>query len=187
MSRLASVRSSHCMDMHVGLIIPLAWAISSRAKKIIKMNYTNFDTSIVQAYRCKIIGWVGKFVNPSEIGTIEQLRTLRDVWASGSARWVRLSPTQVKAHMAEVNEQIERGDVTIKVRSDAPMQASLAGANGSPATKRMINVPRKRSNVPGCSSSQRAMQPLPRMTRTKARMSWMRSFKKVIAAGFRKF
>jgi hypothetical protein len=78
----------------------------------VKMNYTNFDTSIVQVYKCKIIGWVGKFANPSEIGSIEQLRTLCDAWASGSAQWIRLSLTQVKAHMAEVDEQIERGDVT---------------------------------------------------------------------------
>jgi hypothetical protein len=132
------------MDMHVGLIIPLAWAISSRAKKIIKMNYTNFDTSIVQAYRCKIIGWVGKFVNPSEIGTIEQLRTLRDVWASGSAWWVRLSPTQVKAHMAEVNEQIERGDVTIKVRKRRSDAGQSRGGKRKSSDKENDQRPKKK-------------------------------------------
>jgi hypothetical protein len=80
------------------------------------MNYASFNTSIVQAHKCKIIGWIGKFINPSEIGVIEQLCTLRDAWACGSARWVRLTPTQVKAHMEEFEERIESGESTAKVK-----------------------------------------------------------------------
>jgi hypothetical protein len=80
------------------------------------MNYASFDTSIVQAHKCKIIGWIRKFINPSEISVIEQLHTLHDAWACGSARWVRLTPAQVKAHMEEVKERIESGEITAKVR-----------------------------------------------------------------------
>jgi hypothetical protein len=93
-----------------------AWATSSRSKKKVKMSYANYDTAIVQAHKCKINGWCGKFVNPSEIGTIDGLRTLRDAWATGSAHWVRLTPSQVKAHMAEVEEEMQRGEVVAKVR-----------------------------------------------------------------------
>jgi hypothetical protein len=80
------------------------------------MNHASFDMSIVQAHKCKIIGWISKFVNPSEIGVIEQLCTLRDAWACGSAQWVRLTPAQVKAHMEGLEERIESGEITVKVR-----------------------------------------------------------------------
>lgn len=93
-----------------------AWATSSKSKKIIKMNYANYDKSIVEGHKCKIIGWVGPFVNPSEIGSIQALRDLRNVWASGAARWIRLSSDQVKAHMAEIEVLRERGEITVKVR-----------------------------------------------------------------------
>jgi hypothetical protein len=96
--------------------MPSAYVTSSGSRKQIKMNYASYDTNIVQAHKCKIIGWVGKFVNPSEIGTIEQLHMLRDVWASGTARWVKVSAAQVKAHMDDVDERISRGEVVVKVR-----------------------------------------------------------------------
>ena len=109
------------------------------------MNYVNFDASIVQAYKCKITGWVGKFVNPSEIGSIEQLRTLRDAWASGSARWIRLSPAQVKMHMAEVEEQIERGDVVVKVRKRRSDAGQSRGGKRKPSDKENDQCPKKKA------------------------------------------
>jgi hypothetical protein len=92
------------------------WAISSKSKKTVQMNYMNFNTKIVLAHRCAVVGWTGKFVNPSEIGSIEELHTLHDAWASGSARWVRLTPAQVKSHMEEVEGRIARGEIVPRVR-----------------------------------------------------------------------
>jgi hypothetical protein len=109
------------------------------------MNYVNFDASIVQIYKCKITGWVGKFANPSEIGSIEQLRALRDAWASGSARWVRLSPAQVKVHMAEVEEQIERGDVTVKVRKRRSDAGQSHGGKRKSSDKENDQRPKKKA------------------------------------------
>jgi hypothetical protein len=123
--------------------MPSAWATSSRSKKLVKMNYASFNTSIVQGYKCKIIGWVGKFVNPSEIGSIEQLRTLRDAWASGSAQWIRLSSAQVKAHMAEIEEQMERGDIPIKVRKRCSDAGQSRGGKRKASDKENIRPAKK--------------------------------------------
>ena len=89
------------------------------------MSYANFDTSIVQVYKCKIIGWRGKFINPSEIGSIEELRTLRDAWACGTAHLVRLTAVQVKEHMEEHEEKLGHGEAVAKIRK----QRSDAGTS----------------------------------------------------------
>ena len=106
------------------------------------MNYVNYDNNIVQCHKCKIINWTGKFVNPSEIGSIEQLCTLRDAWASGSARWVRLSPAQVKAHVDEITEQHERGEIVVKTRK----RRSDAGQSHS--GKRKLPISDKENTCP---------------------------------------
>jgi hypothetical protein len=92
------------------------WAINSKSTKTVQMNYANFNSKIILPYRCTIVGWTGKFVNPSEIGSIEELRTLYDAWASGAARWIRLTAAQVKKHKTDIEEQIERGEMVVKVR-----------------------------------------------------------------------
>jgi len=120
-----------------------AWATSSGCKKQIKMNYASYDTSIVQMHRCRIIGWTGKFANPSEIGAIEQLRTLRDAWASGSARWVKLSPAQVKAHMEEVEEKLETGEIVPKVRKRRSDAGQSRGGKRKASDKENIQPSKK--------------------------------------------
>jgi hypothetical protein len=71
--KLVSVCTLHCMWYIWWLTQLLAWATSSRSKKQVKMKYASFNTSIVRvrAHKCKIIDWIGKFVNPSEISVIE--------------------------------------------------------------------------------------------------------------------
>jgi hypothetical protein len=128
-----------------------AWATSSRSKKKVKMSYANYDTAVVQAYKCKIIGWCGKFVNPSEIGTIDELRTLRDAWACGSAHWVRLTPSQVNAHMAEVEEKMQRGEVVAKVRKRRSDAGTSRGGKRKAGNKenlqRVAKVKRARTQL----------------------------------------
>src|ERR1700676_4075534 len=104
-----------------------AWATSSRSKKAVKMNYANYDKSIVEGHKCKIIGWIGKFVNPSEIGSIEELRNLHDAWASGAAWWIRLSSAQLKEHTTEIDELRERGEVVGKIRKRRSDTGKLCG------------------------------------------------------------
>ena len=99
------------------------------------MSYANFDTSIVQVYKCKIIGWRGKFVNPSEIGSIEELRTLRDAWACGTACWVRLTAVQVKEHMEEYEEKLGRGEAVAKVRKQRSDAGTSRGGKRKASSK----------------------------------------------------
>jgi hypothetical protein len=135
-----------------------AWATSSKSKKVIKMNYVNYDNNIVLSHKCKIINWVGKFVNPSEIGSIEQLRSLRDAWASGSARWIRLSAPQLKAHMVEVEKLREDGEIIVKVRK----QRSDAGQ--SRGGKRKLHIGNK-ENMSHNNKAKRARTQLPPKSR----------------------
>jgi hypothetical protein len=125
--------------------MPPAWVTSSKHQKLVKMNYANYNTSIVQAHKCKIIGWVGPFINPSEISGMEQLRTLRDAWRSGSARWTRLSVAQVKVHMAEVAEQIERGDIIVKTRKRRSDAGQTRGGKRKRSDKENAQLPQKKA------------------------------------------
>jgi hypothetical protein len=88
------------------------------------MNYANYETSIVQQYSVRLVGWpkTVKFVNPSQIGTVLEIRTLRDDLNSGACHWVKLSKSQLAAHIADIEARRDRGE-TIgkkrKKRSDA--------------------------------------------------------------------
>jgi hypothetical protein len=99
--------------------------------------------SIVQAHKCKIIGWISKFINPSKISVIEQLHTLCDAWTCGSAQWVRLTPAQVKAHMEEVEERIESGEITMKVRKLCLDAGQSHGGKRKASEKENMQVSRK--------------------------------------------
>ncbi|KAH7918772.1 hypothetical protein BV22DRAFT_984305, partial [Leucogyrophana mollusca] len=58
-------------------------------KKDIKMNYMNYDKSIVELHHIKLVGWpdVVKFTNPSLIGAVTDIRSLRDALTSGECHW----------------------------------------------------------------------------------------------------
>jgi hypothetical protein len=92
--------------------------------KKLKMNYTNYETAIVQQYSVRLVGWPKsiKFVNPSQIGTVLEICTLRDDLRSGVCHWVKLTKSQLAAHIANLEERREQGE-TIgkqrKKRSDA--------------------------------------------------------------------
>src|ERR1700722_1745759 len=75
------------------------------------MSYSGYNTSIVERYRVKLIGWTYKdFVNPSKIGTITDVRNLRDALRSGQCHWTRLSQNEVETYLQE------NGDETRKTR-----------------------------------------------------------------------
>jgi hypothetical protein len=124
--------------------------------KKLKMNYTNYETAIVQQYSVRLVGWPKsiKFVNPSQIGTVLEIRTLRDDLRSGVCHWVKLTKSQLAAHIADLEERREQGE-TIgkqrKKRSDAGTsrkrrRPSDNQENERPS-KRAKNLSRKKANT----------------------------------------
>ena len=59
----------------------------------ITMNYNNYNTTIVETYRVKLVGWPTSmpFTNPSNIGTIGEIHKLQDALKSGECHWKKLS------------------------------------------------------------------------------------------------
>lgn len=83
------------------------------------MNYTNYETAIVERYRVNLVGWTfPRLVSPSEIGTIDDIRTLRDALKTGACKWVRLSKRELAAHSEAVAQWREDGEVIGKKRKE---------------------------------------------------------------------
>ena len=80
------------------------------------MNYTNYEDTIMQGRKCKILGWPDNipFTSPSTIGNLKDMRTLHDGWMSGSIRWVRMSNADVKAHAEDLEERRAAGETVLK-------------------------------------------------------------------------
>lgn len=60
------------------------------------MNYENYEVSIVKMYGVKLVGWppsIG-FTCPSKIGTVGDMRKLRDALHSGQCFWKHLSSSE---------------------------------------------------------------------------------------------
>jgi hypothetical protein len=74
------------------------------------MNYTNYEDSIVQGRKVKIIGWPANitFASLSTIGNIKDMITLHDGWLAGIIRWVKLTNTEVKVHAADLRLERRR-------------------------------------------------------------------------------
>jgi hypothetical protein len=88
--------------------------------KKIKMNYVNYETSIIQQMEVRLVGWLKsvKFVNPSQIGTVLEICTLHDDLKSGACHWVKLTKGQLDAHRADMEEWREQGETVDKQRKN---------------------------------------------------------------------
>ena len=83
----------------------------SRSPKAV-MNYTNYDTQVIQKYQCKVVGWTfNKFISPFDIHTVDDLRTLRDALRCGACFWVRMTKAEVSKHTAEMVLREKAGGV----------------------------------------------------------------------------
>jgi hypothetical protein len=72
--------------------------------KQIAMNYINYETAIVERFKVKLVGWTyHQIVSPSEIGTVDEIRTLRDALKTGACKWIRLSKRELAAHVKEMS------------------------------------------------------------------------------------
>ena len=86
--------------------------------KKVKMNYVNYETSIIQQMGVCLVGWPKsvKFVNPLQIGTVLEICTLCDDLRSGACHWVKLTKGQLDAHRADMEEWWEQGETVGKQR-----------------------------------------------------------------------
>ncbi|KAG1888190.1 hypothetical protein F4604DRAFT_1570108 [Suillus subluteus] len=92
--------------------------IDVTGKKDIVMNYSNYEMSVVETYGVRLVGWPDgvKFISPSNIGTIGDIRKLRDALKAHTCYWTTLSPAEVKAHASELATCRSAGEVIQKPR-----------------------------------------------------------------------
>jgi hypothetical protein len=125
------------------------------------MNYVNYERAIMEGLAAMLVGWPAdlKFANPSEIGTVSEIRKLRDRLKSGQCHWVKMSQSQLREHAAKLEALREAGQ-TIgkprKKRSDAGTsrkrkQPSENQENeepeAGPSRKRMRNAKEKKKSA----------------------------------------
>ncbi|KAF8338599.1 hypothetical protein F5887DRAFT_982590 [Amanita rubescens] len=89
----------------------------------IKMNYLNYETSIVAVYHVKLVGWPTNvpFGNPSNIGDVSSVRALRRALQDGECKWMKLTELQQREHEEMLEERRRTGQVVgvkRKKRSD---------------------------------------------------------------------
>ncbi|KAG1726726.1 uncharacterized protein EDB91DRAFT_1061490 [Suillus paluster] len=91
-------------------------AIEVTSKKDIMMNYNNYETSVIETYGVRLVGWPHgvKFTSPSNIGTVGDIRKLQDALKARTCYWAVLSPAEVKAHASELDTRRSAGEVVRK-------------------------------------------------------------------------
>jgi hypothetical protein len=81
--------------------------------KKLKMNYTNYETSIVQAYGVQLINWPldGGVVSPSQITNTANMCKLCNALKAGECRWKQLTAAEMQAHANEIEVCCAKGEV----------------------------------------------------------------------------
>ena len=109
------------------------------------MNYVNYDVAIVEKHNVELVGWPSRitFANPSVIGTVDDIRTLRGALVAGECKWITQSKRQQDLHAAML--KTKRGDGEIigkkrKQRSDKGKKRTHKGgddgSDGEPRPKK---------------------------------------------------
>jgi len=95
-----------------------SFTVDVTGKKNIVMNYNNYETSIIETYGVRLVGWPNgvKFTSPSNIGTVGDIRKLWDALKAHTCYWTSLSPAEVKAHASELATRRSAGEVVRKPR-----------------------------------------------------------------------
>ncbi|KAF8518835.1 hypothetical protein BU17DRAFT_90632 [Hysterangium stoloniferum] len=88
--------------------------------KNVTMSYIKYDCNIVSKYKVELVGWPAsiKFANPSEIGTIDKIRTLRQALRVGDCKWIAQSQRQQAAHMEKLTVKEAAGELVVKKRKE---------------------------------------------------------------------
>ncbi|TFK59093.1 hypothetical protein BDN72DRAFT_781220, partial [Pluteus cervinus] len=122
---------------------------TTRRKKPIKMNYSNYETSIVLTYRVQLIGWPSGVPRqcPSSLKQ-EPLRQLQEALRNGSCKWVKLTEQEYENLSTDLKRRKEAGE-TIgkprKQRSDCGKKRNREAANDDVEEDEAPNANKKRS------------------------------------------
>jgi hypothetical protein len=106
------------------------------------MNYANYDRSIIQKYKVKLVGWPTciPFGSPHNICTVDEVSALRHLLKDKTCHWTLMTDQEVTQHMrstilreADLAVQIRKR----KVRSDKGKRRGKTAAknNGGPTHK----------------------------------------------------
>lgn len=93
-----------------------------RDKKLanhIKMNYNNYEHSIVERYGVELVGWPSDLLpirNPSTIGGRERVQCLLDALDAHPCCWVELSPEELVARISSNQARQANGECVYKPR-----------------------------------------------------------------------
>ena len=109
------------------------------------MNYSNYDTRVIQKYQVKLIGWTyNTFVSPFGIHTIDDVRTLVEALRCGRCHWIRLTAMEMTKHAKDVEARKAAGDTVgkpRKVRSDLGSKRPRKGVAGNDDDEGANNEP----------------------------------------------
>ncbi|KAG1728935.1 hypothetical protein EDB19DRAFT_1939609 [Suillus lakei] len=124
--------------------------VAVTGKKDIVMNYNNYETSVIETYGVRLVGWPHgvKFTSPSNIGTVGDIRKLRDALKARTCYWTVLSPAEVKAHASELDTRRSAGEVVRKPRkkrSDAGVPRKRKDGSSAGRANKENHRPLKRA------------------------------------------
>ncbi|KAG1894666.1 uncharacterized protein F5891DRAFT_961189 [Suillus fuscotomentosus] len=119
--------------------------VAMTGKRDITMNYSSYETAITETYAVKLVGWPEgvKFISPSNIGTVSEIRKLCDVLKAQTCYWAALTPAEVKIHSAKLDVCRSAGQVVrqpCKKHSDA----GIARKHKAPPTTGQANKENRR-------------------------------------------
>ncbi|KAG6852081.1 hypothetical protein C0991_003348 [Blastosporella zonata] len=79
--------------------------------KNVKMNYVNYETTIVETHHVHLVGWPARipFASPSKISTMDDIRLLRATLSDGKCRWEFLTAEEQKEHAQKLAEARAKG------------------------------------------------------------------------------
>lgn len=146
MATSITIRNLHVVSLTIALT----------GKKNITMNYSNYETAVVETYAVRLIGWLAsiKFINPSNIGTVGDIRKLRDALKARTCYWTALMPVEVKAHTAELDVRRSAGEVVRKPRKKRSDAGGSCKRKALPAAHRENKRPFKKARKMAASSSE---------------------------------
>lgn len=89
-------------------------------RKNVVMNYVNYETAIVEKYKVELAGWPQMilFANPSAIGMVEEIRTLRNALKTGETKWIVQGKRKQAAHAEMLKAKRNAGEVVGKKRKE---------------------------------------------------------------------
>jgi hypothetical protein len=128
------------------------------------MNYMNYETAIVEKYKVELVGWPPHipFANPSTLGTMDAVRSLRSALQVGECKWVAQTLRQQAAHADKLKALRESGQIIgkkRKERSDKGKKRAHAGEQGGGQQEKTKRRAILRSNK---SSSSSQVPPAPK-------------------------